>query len=76
MATEDKVAGIGVVGTWGAWGASHIAEINQWVQLVLLIAGLISAFYTIRHYRSRERALIYSFTGSNAFPSFKHTDTE
>ena len=62
------------MGTWGAWLASHIAEINQWLQFFILVGGLISTVYAIRHYRRKDRAWKKEFTDTGTFRAYRPND--
>lgn len=74
MSQQDRAAGFGVLGSWGAWWTSHIADINQWLQFFLLIGGLVSTIYAIRHYKKRIAILDKDFTNTGSFKTFQRDD--
>lgn len=76
MTVQDRAAGFGVIGTWAAWFASHIADINLWLQFFLLVGGLISTGYAIRHYRNKNKSWHRDYTDTGSFRAYRQEDSE
>jgi len=53
MTTQDvqlKIADTAVPVGWGAWVVSHLAEVNEVLQFVLLATSIIATLIAIRYH--------------------------
>ena len=57
MTAQDKPAAAGVVGAFVTWFAANIANINLYLQFLVLVAGFVGGVYSIIYYRKRLQSL-------------------
>lgn len=48
--TQQKVADAGAVVAWGGWFMSHLAQLNEIMQFVLLAVSIVAGLVAIRYH--------------------------